>query len=40
MFVSMKEMLEDARFKTLDTLVKQNNGLWNGAAEKYLLEIF
>ena len=31
---------EDARFKTLDALVKENNGLWSAAAEKYLLENF
>ena len=30
----------DARFKTLDALVKENNGLWSAAAEKYLLENF
>ena len=30
----------DERFKVLDTLVKQSNGLWNPAAEKYLLENF
>ena len=30
----------DERFKVLDTLVKQSNGLWNSAAEKYLLENF
>lgn len=28
------------RFKVLDELVKQSNGLWNPAAEKYLLENF
>ncbi len=30
----------DTRFKTLDTLVKENNGLWSAAAEKYLLNNF
>ncbi|MBQ2754821.1 MAG: zinc-binding dehydrogenase [Clostridia bacterium] len=30
----------DERFKVLDTLVKENNGLWNTKAEKYLLENF
>ena len=30
----------DARFKVLDTLVKENNGLWCAEAEKYLLENF
>ena len=30
----------DARFKTLHTLVAENNGLWSAAAEKYLLENF
>ena len=30
----------DGRFKSLDTLVKENNGLWSAAAEKYLLENF
>lgn len=30
----------DPRFKTLDTLVKENNGLWSAAAEEYLLEHF
>ena len=30
----------DDRFKVLDMLVKQNNGLWSTAAEKYLLENF
>lgn len=30
----------DARFETLDKLVKQNNGLWSADAEKYLLENF
>ncbi len=30
----------DARFKTLDGLVKKNNGLWSAAAEKYLLQNF
>ena len=30
----------DDRFKTLDTLVKQNNGLWSSEAEAYLLENF
>ena len=30
----------DDRFKTLDTLVKQNNGLWSAEAEAYLLEHF
>ena len=31
---------KDARFKTLDELVKANNGLWSAEAEKYLLENF
>lgn len=30
----------DERFKELDRMVKQNNGLWNTEAEKYLLENF
>ena len=30
----------DARFKVLDGLVKENNGLWNTKAEKYLLDNF
>lgn len=30
----------DDRFKSLDTLVKECNGLWNARAEKYLLENF
>jgi len=30
----------DQRFKVLDRLVKENNGLWNSKAEKYLLENF
>ena len=30
----------DGRFKVLDALVKENNGLWSAAAEKYLLENF
>jgi len=30
----------DERFKTLDELVKQNNGLWSANAEKYLLDNF
>ena len=30
----------DERFKTLDTLVKQNNGLWSAEAEQYLLNNF
>ena len=30
----------DGRFKSLDTLVKENNGLWSATAEKYLLENF
>ncbi len=30
----------DERFKVLDRLVKENNGLWNTMAEKYLLENF
>ena len=30
----------DLRFKTLAELVEQNDGLWNAAAEKYLLENF
>ncbi|MBR6737193.1 MAG: zinc-binding dehydrogenase [Clostridia bacterium] len=30
----------DARYKTLDELVKKNNGLWCAEAEKYLLENF
>lgn len=31
---------EDKRFVVLDKLVKENNGLWNAKAEKYLLENF
>ncbi len=31
---------DDARFATLDKLVKENNGLWSADAEKYLLENF
>jgi len=31
---------KDARFQTLDTLVKENNGLWSAKAECYLLENF
>ena len=31
---------QDNRFKTLDKLVKQNNGLWSAEAEKYLLDNF
>ncbi len=31
---------EDVRFEALDKLVKENNGLWNMKAEKYLLENF
>ena len=31
---------KDARFKMLDTLVRQNNGLWSAASEKYLLSNF
>ena len=31
---------KDARFKTLHTLVEQNNGLWSAEAEKYLLRNF
>ncbi len=31
---------EDERFGVLDKLVKENNGLWSAAAEKYLLENF
>jgi threonine dehydrogenase-like Zn-dependent dehydrogenase len=30
----------DDRFKALDTLVKQNNGLWSAEAEAYLLKNF
>ena len=30
----------DERFKTLDTLVKESNGLWTARAEKYILENF
>jgi len=30
----------DERFKILDKYVKENNGLWNAMAEKYLLENF
>lgn len=30
----------DARFKTLDGLVKKNNGLWSVEAEKFLLQNF
>ena len=30
----------DPRFKVLNDLVQQNNGLWNALAEKYLLENF
>ena len=30
----------DVRFSVLDRLVKENNGLWNAEAEKYLLENF
>ena len=30
----------DGRFKTLDMLVKKNNGLWSAEAEAYLLEYF
>ena len=30
----------DGRFKTLDMLVKKNNGLWSAEAEAYLLEHF
>ena len=30
----------DPRFKVLDELVQENNGLWNAQAEKYLLENF
>ena len=30
----------DVRFKTLDELVKANNGLWCNEAEKYLLNNF
>ena len=30
----------DTRFKMLDKLVKENNGLWNAKAEKYLLNNF
>lgn len=40
--ISDFEMLgmSDERFKVLDKLVKENNGLWSGKAEKYLLENF
>lgn len=31
---------QDARFQVLDTLVKQNNGLWSAEAEQYLLAHF
>lgn len=31
---------KDERFKTLDALVKKNNGLWSADAEKYLLANF
>ena len=31
---------KDARFQKLDELVKENNGLWSAAAEKYLLNNF
>ena len=31
---------EDARFDTLDKLVKENNGLWSKQAEEYLLNNF
>lgn len=31
---------QDERFKMLDTLVKENNGLWSAAAEAYLLNNF
>ena len=37
-FASLGET--DDRFKTLDTLVKKNNGLWSTEAEAYLLEHF
>ena len=37
-FTSLGE--KDARFKMLDNLVKESNGLWSAAAEKYLLENF
>ena len=37
-FASLGET--DDRFKALDTLVKQNNGLWSAEAEAYLLEHF
>ena len=30
----------DKRFKVLDELVKECNGLWNAKAEKFLLENF
>lgn len=30
----------DARYQVLDTLVKENNGLWSAKAEAYLLENF
>lgn len=30
----------DERFKVLDDLVNESNGLWNTKAEKYLLENF
>ena len=30
----------DDRFRVLDELVKEGNGLWNARAEKYLLENF
>ena len=31
---------KDKRFAVLDNLVKENNGLWNAEAEKYLLVNF
>ena len=31
---------EDSRFAELDRIVKDNNGIWNAAAEKYLLANF
>ena len=37
-FASLGE--KDSRFAALDKLLKENNGLWNTKAEKYLLENF
>jgi hypothetical protein len=30
----------DGRFKALDALVREGNGMWNARAEKYLLDNF